>query len=146
MEAWRPTVNEALELFQQERWEEALNKFLSVRNQLAPPGVEVQIFFCLKELKRWEEMTPYLETTVSVPGNDQNAELWRMLGLLYLNEGNSEKAFAAWKRALALNPLLAQEYSGLQIVYVYDSMKAIGEPIIDFVNLETGNFSVRFST
>lgn len=147
MEAWRPTVNEALELFQQERWEEALDKFLSVRHQLAPPGVDVQIFFCLKELGRFEEMIPYLETTVSLPGNDQNAELWRMLGLLYLNERNADKAFAAWKHALRLNPFLAEEHEGLQIVYMYDSMKEMGsQPIIDFVDLATGNFGVRFST
>jgi tetratricopeptide (TPR) repeat protein len=145
MEAWRPTLNEALDLFQQERWEEALDKFLLVRDQLAPPGADVQIFLCLKQLKRFEEMTPYLETAVSVPGNDQNAELWRMLGLLYLNEGNCEKAFAAWKRALALKPSLVDEYSGLQIVYLYDSMKEIGSPIVDFVDLTTGNFNVRFS-
>jgi hypothetical protein len=42
MEVWRPTLNEALELFQQERWEEALNKFLLVRDQIAPPSVDVQ--------------------------------------------------------------------------------------------------------
>jgi hypothetical protein len=55
MEVWRPTLDEALELFQQERWEEALNKFLLVRDQIAPPSVDVQIFFCLKSLGRFEE-------------------------------------------------------------------------------------------
>lgn len=146
MEVWRPTLNEALELFKQERWEEALNKFLSVRNQIAPPSVDVQIFYCLKSLGRFAEMIPYLETTVSIPGNDQNAELWRILGLLYLNEQNAEKAFAAWKHALRLDPSLAEKYAGLQIVHVYDSMKKIGEPVIDFVDLATGNFKVHFST
>jgi tetratricopeptide (TPR) repeat protein len=147
MEPWRPTLNEALELFRQERWEEALNKFLSVRDQLAPPSVDVQIFFCLKELNRFAEMTPYLETTVSVPGNDRNAELWRILGLLYLSEGDCDKAITAWKRALDLNPLLAQMYQGLNVIHVYDSMKAIGSPpIVEFVDFATGNFSVRFST
>ena len=48
MESWRPTLNEALALFQQERWEEALNKFLAIRSQLAPPGADPQIFLCLK--------------------------------------------------------------------------------------------------
>lgn len=146
MEAWRPTLNGALELFQQERWEEALDKFLSVRSQLAPPGADVQIFMCLKALNRFAEATPYLETTLSIPGNAGNAELWRVLGLLHLNEGNAEKAFAAWKRALELNPSLAEKYQGLQVVYVYDTMKEIGQPIIDFVDLATGNFGVHFST
>lgn len=147
MESWRPTVNEALALFQQERWEEALNKFLSIRSQLAPPGVDVQVFMCLKSLGRFEECIPYLETTVSIPGNDRNAELWRILGLLYLNEGDAEKAFAAWKRALAINPLLVYQYDGLQIVSMYDTMKAMGsKPVIDFVDIKTGNFGVHFST
>jgi cytochrome c-type biogenesis protein CcmH/NrfG len=91
-------------------------------------------------------MIPYLETTVSIPGNDQNAELWRILGLLYLNERDTEKAFAAWKRALALDPSLAAQYEGLQIVYMYDSMKQFGEPVVDFVDFPTGTFSVRFAT
>lgn len=146
METWRQTLDEGLALFNAQRWDEALNKFLPIRSQLAPPGVDVQIFFCLKELKRFAEMTPYLETTLNVPGNETKAELWRMLGLLYLNEGDAEKAFTAWKRALELEPSLAQKYQGLQVVYVYDSMKLIGEPVIDFVDFETGNFSVRFST
>jgi tetratricopeptide (TPR) repeat protein len=147
MEAWRPTLNEALDLFQQEFWEEALDKFLSIRSQLAPPGADVQIFFCLKELKRYEEMAPYLETTVAIPGNDQNAELWRILGLLYLNEGDCDKAITAWKRALELNPMLAQMYEGLNVVHVYDTMKALGNPpIVEFVDFATGNFSIGFST
>jgi tetratricopeptide (TPR) repeat protein len=146
MEVWRPTLNEALELFQQERWEEALNKFLTIRDQLAPPSVDTQIFLCLKELGRFEEMIPYLETTVAVPGNDQNPELWRILGLLYLNERDTKKAFAAWKVALNLDPSLATKYEGLQIVYMYDSMKQFGEPVVDFVDFATGTFNVRFAT
>ena len=146
MEVWRPTLNEALELFQQERWEEALNKFLTIRDQLAPPSVDTQIFLCLKSLGRFEESIPYLETTVSIPGNDRNAELWRILGLLYLNERKTEKAFAAWKTALNLDPSLATKYEGLRIVYMYDSMKQFGEPVVDFVDLATGTFNVRFAT
>jgi cytochrome c-type biogenesis protein CcmH/NrfG len=91
-------------------------------------------------------MIPYLETTVNIPGNDQNAELWRILGLLYLNERDTKKAFAAWKIALDLDPSLATKYEGLQIVYMYDSMKQFGEPVVNFVDFATGNFNVRFST
>lgn len=148
MEEWRPTLDQALELFQQERFADALDKFLSIRDRLAPPGVDIHIFQCLRQLKRYEDMIPYLETTLSFSPNDRNAELWRMLGLLYLhNERSVDKACAAWKQALALNPFLAQQYEGLQFVYIYDSMKASGsQPVVEYVNLEDGSFNIRFST
>jgi tetratricopeptide (TPR) repeat protein len=148
METWRPALNEALALFEQQQFADALDKFLPIRHQLAPPGVDTHIFLCLRALKRYEEMIPYLEAVLAFPPNDQNAELWRMLGLLYLhNERDVEKAVTAWKQALQLNPLLAQQHNGLQIVYLYDTMKQAGsQPTIDFVDLETGNFGIRFST
>src|SRR2546423_12595496 len=138
MEAWRPALNEGLALFEQKQFAAALDKFLAIRDQLAPPGVDTHIFMCLRALGRYEEMIPYLETTISLAPNDQNAELWRMLGLLYLhNERDVEKACRAWKRALQLNPALAAQYEGLQFVYFYDAMKATGgQPVIDFVDLE----------
>jgi tetratricopeptide (TPR) repeat protein len=145
METWRPTLDEATGFFQQERWQEALDKFLSIRDQLAPPGVDVHIFLCMKNLGRWEGMIPYLETTVAPP-NDRNAELWRILGLLYLNfERDVEKAFGAWRRALALDPSLGSKYQGLQVVHMEESMLAAGmKPEIYFVDITTGNFSVGF--
>ena len=147
MEAWRPTLNEGLALFEQKEFAAALNKFLFIRAQLAPPGVDTHIFMCLRALRRYEEMIPYLEATISYSPNDQNAELWRMLGLLYLhNERDVDKAMTAWKRALQLNPALAVQYEGLQFVYVYDAMKGTGKPVIDFVDLETGAFGIHFST
>ena len=147
MEEWRPALDQALKLFEQRQFEEALSKFISIRDRLAPPGVDVHIYLCLRELKRYEDMIPYLETSLAFSPNDRNPEQWRVLGLLYLhNERDVEKAFAAWKRALELNPSLVQQYQGLQVVYLYDSMKEMGgQPIIDFVDLETGNFGVRFS-
>lgn len=148
MESWRPTLNEGLELFQKEQFEPALEKFLSIRTQLAPPGVDVQIFFCMKELKRYDDMIPYLKATLEAPGNGENAELWRMLGLLLLhNERDVPKAMRAWKYAMHLDPSLLQKYDGLQFVSVYEVMKETGgQPVIDFVDLETGNFGIHFST
>jgi len=148
MELWRPTLDEALDLFQKEHFAEALEKFLSIRDQLAPPGVDVQIFFCMKHLKRYDQMIPYLKATLEIPGNGESAELWRMLGLLLLhNERDVPKAMRAWKHALHLEPSLAQKYDGLQFVHLYDVMKETGgQPVIDFVDLETGNFGIHFST
>ena len=147
MEEWRPALDEGLKMFGQRQFENALSKFLSIRDRLAPPGVDVHIYLCLRELKQYDEMIPYLESALRFSPNDRNPEQWRMLGLLYLhNERNVEKAIEAWKQALELNPALAAQYTGLQIVYLYDSMKEMGgQPIIDFVDLETGNFAVRFS-
>jgi tetratricopeptide (TPR) repeat protein len=148
MEPWRPTLDEALDLFQQERFAEALEKFLSIRDQLAPPGVDAQIFLCMKQLKRYDQIIPYLKATLEIPANGQNAELWRMLGLLLLhNERNVPKAMRAWKYAMHLDPSLAQKYDGFQFVHLYDVMKETGgEPVIDFVDLETGHFGIHFST
>ncbi|MEA2204250.1 MAG: hypothetical protein QOE77_1026 [Blastocatellia bacterium] len=145
METWRPTLDEGMAFFQQDRWQEALEKFLAIRDRLAPPGVDVHIFLCMKNLGRWEGMIPYLEATVAPP-NDRNPELWRILGLLYLNyERDVEKSFAAWKRALELDPSMGTKYQGLQVVYMHDSMIAAGmKPRIDFVDLATGNFSVGY--
>jgi tetratricopeptide (TPR) repeat protein len=148
MEDWRPTLDEGLKMFEQRRFEDALTRFISIQDRLAPPGVDVHIYLCLRELKRYKDMIPYLESGLRFSPNDRNPEQWRVLGLLYLhNERSVEKAVEAWKRALELNPALAAQYTGLQIAYLYDSMKAMGsQPVIDFVDLETGNFSVRFST
>ena len=147
MEEWRPTLDQALKLFEQRRFEDALSNFISIRDRLAPPGVDVHIYLCLRELKRYEDMIPYLESAIRFSPNDRNPEQWRVLGLLYLhNERDVEKAIEAWKRALELDPALAGQYQGLQVVYLYDSMKEMGgQPIIDFVDLETGNFGIRFS-
>ena len=147
MEEWRPTLDQALKLFEQRRFEDALSNFISIRDRLAPPGVDVHIYLCLRELKRYEDMIPCLESALRFSPNDRNPEQWRVLGLLYLhNERDVEKAIEAWKRALELNPELAGQYHGLQVVYLYDSMKEMGgQPIIDFVDLETGNFGIRFS-
>ena len=102
----------------------------------------------MKQLKQYEHMIPYLKATLEAPGNGENAELWRMLGLLLLHhERDVPKAMRAWKYALHLDPSLAQKYEGLQFVRVYDAIKETGgQPVIDFVDLETGNFGIHFST
>jgi tetratricopeptide (TPR) repeat protein len=113
-------------------------------------GLNAQIFNCMKLLGRYEDIIPYLEKTLQYLNNDQNPDLWRQLGLLYLvNENNLEKAVEAWKRAIALDSSLIENFSGLNVVYTYDAMKSRDERItwkILHADIETGEFSVIIGT
>ncbi len=109
-------------------------------------GLNAFIFNCMKILGKYEGAIPYLERTLQYLDNDQNPDLWRQLGLLYLvNEQDLDKAVDAWKNALSLNPVIEQKYPGLSIVHVYESMKAGGKKVswkVIHADIETGDFSI----
>ena len=111
-------------------------------------GLNAFIFNCMKLLKQYDDMIPFLEKTLEYLDNDKNPDLWRILGLLYLaKENDLEKACTAWKKAIELNPQLLEKYSGLNIIYVYEAMKEKEPPPkwkILSIDLDTGNFSVIF--
>jgi len=112
-------------------------------------GVYAFIYNCMVQLKRYDGMIPFLEKTLSYLDNSQNPDLWRKLGLLYLSQKHDlKKACSAWKKALDLNLKYLEFYPGLNIVNVYEGMKKANKKIswkIEFVDLETGNFSVIFN-
>ena len=113
-------------------------------------GLNSLIFNCMKLLGRYEDIIPYLEKTLQYLNNDQNPDLWRQLGLLYLvNESNLEKAVEAWKKAIALDSSLIEKFPGLNVVYTFDAMKSRGERItwnVVHADIETGEFSVTIGT
>ncbi|NHI94612.1 MAG: hypothetical protein EAX96_19125 [Candidatus Lokiarchaeota archaeon] len=109
-------------------------------------GLHSQIYNCLNLLGKYDEMLPYLEKSITYLDNNRNPEMWRMLGLLYLAQKNDlEKACNAWKKAIELNPLLLEKYSGLSIVNVYEAMKKQGKKIthvVESLDLKTGEFTI----
>lgn len=113
-------------------------------------GLHAQIYNCLNLLGRFEEMLPYLEKAITYLDNQKNPEMWRILGLLYLAQKNDlDKACESWKKALELNPLLLEKYSGLNIVHVYEAVKKQGKKVaweVEYIDLKTGNFSVAIKS
>ena len=113
-------------------------------------GLNAHIFNLMKLLGKHEDAIPYLEKTLQYLNNDQNPDLWRQLGLLYLvNEQDLDKAVEAWEKALALDPIIEQRYSGLSVVHVYSTMKSRGEHVtwkLLHADIETGEFSVSLGT
>jgi tetratricopeptide (TPR) repeat protein len=148
MEDIQEIVKRGMEFFNRKDFRSALGEFLKISEKCNPPGLDVHIFFCMKALKMYDEMIPYLETTVSVPQNSKNPDLWRMLGMLYLKFAKDlEKACHAFRKVMALDPLMLDRYPGLAFVDVYEKVKSSGQSYqshID-VDLDTGLFSVRFS-
>jgi tetratricopeptide (TPR) repeat protein len=110
-------------------------------------GLNAQIYNCMKLLKQYDGMIPFLESTINYLDNNQNPTLWRLLGLLYLiQEDDLEKACEAWKEALTLDSSLVQKYPGLNIVFVFDSMKKAGKKPswkVLSADIESGDFSVE---
>ena len=109
-------------------------------------GLNAFIFNCMKLLGQYKNLIPYLEKTLRYLNNDQNPDLWRQLGLLYLvNEQDLEKAIDAWKNAISLDPVIEQKFPGLSIVHVYESMRGRGKKIsrkLTHADIETGDFSI----
>jgi tetratricopeptide (TPR) repeat protein len=109
-------------------------------------GLNAHIFNCMKLLGRFDGIIPYLEKTLGYLDNDQNPDLWRQLGLLYLvQEKNLDKACDAWRWAIELDSTIAERYQGLNLVFTYDALKSSGHEItweILYADLETGDFSV----
>ena len=112
-------------------------------------GLNAQIFNCMKLLKKYDNMIPYLESTLQYLNNDKNPTLWRLLGLLYLVKGkNLDKACEAWEKAIYLDSSLVQRYPGLNVVYVYNTMKKEGKsPSWEVLSadIESGEFSVKLN-
>jgi tetratricopeptide (TPR) repeat protein len=158
----RSLFHEAQTLNQKDKLEEALRIALEIRQTLDESGQSLSkeingyehlngglnalIFSCMNLLNQYENMIPYLEKTLKYLDNDQNPNLWRLLGLLYLaKENNLEKACDAWRKALDLDPTLLDRYPGLSIVHTYDAMRKNGKTIAwktTHINLETGDFSI----
>ncbi|TXT56011.1 MAG: hypothetical protein BAJATHORv1_30395 [Candidatus Thorarchaeota archaeon] len=112
-------------------------------------GLNSFIYNCMKLTGKFEDMLPYLEKTVQYLQNDQNPDLWRQLGLLYMvQKQDLDKACEAWKRAINLDNTLVGKFPGLNVVYVYDAMKSQGKDVtykIIYADLESGDFSVELS-
>lgn len=113
-------------------------------------GLNAHIFNLMKILGKHKDAIPYLEKTLQYLNNNQNPDLWRQLGLLYLvNEQDLDKAVDAWEKALVLDPTIEQRYSGLSVVHVYNAMKSSGEHMtweLLHADIETGEFSVSLRT
>jgi len=113
-------------------------------------GLHAQIYNCMNLLGKFNEMLPYLEKAITYLDNNRNPEMWRVLGLLNLAQKNDlDKACEAWKKAIELNPLFLEKYSGLSIVNVYEALKKQGKKVtweIKNLDLQTGEFSVMINS
>ena len=109
-------------------------------------GLDAQIYNLMNLLQNFDGILPYLEKSITYLDNKRNADMWRMLGMLYLAQKNDlEKACEAWKKAIEINPSYTKWYSGLNVVFVHDAMKKQGENItwkIEHLDLKTGEFSI----